>query len=176
FIAVYAGLAAAMQARLGACVWPLAVLAGVCHAVQAAAYEVQRQEYGFWGLGRASAAFSQPGMAGGGILARLYGAYLRLEYAASGASPAFHARLAAVLAAGGAARREHYRETFAPAVRRWALLSANYRTLAIFLFAWFGVPHYYFVFDIVGFSAILLLLLRGRRRRYARFFAAPDPA
>ncbi len=177
FIAVYAGLASALQRTLGLWAWPLAVVAGICHAVQSAAYEVQRQEYGFWGLGRASAAFGRPGATGRGVLAGLYGAYLRLQYAASGTGPAFHARLSEVLAGGadgGAARRQCYRALFAPAVRRWAVLSANYRTLGIFLFAWAGVPQYYFWFDIVGFSAILLVLLRGRRRRYARFFAAPD--
>ena len=179
FIAVYVGLASALQHDLGVWVWPLAVVAGICHSVQSAAYEVQRQEYSFWGLDRASAAFTPASAAGKNFAARLYGAYLQLQYAASGVSPAFHARLSRVLAADpdrGAARRQRYRETFAAPVRRWAVLSANYRTLGIFLFAYAGRPQYYSLFEIVGFSAILLLLLRSRRMRYARFFAALDPA
>ncbi len=174
FTVVYAGLASALQSRLGAWAWVLAVAAGLCHAVQAAAYEAQRQEYNFWGLGRASASFAPPGVPREGLPGGLLRAYARLQVAASGASPEFHARLAAALASGpdgGAAMRQRYREMFAPSVRRWGVLSSNYRTLAIFLAALAGVPQDYFWADIIGFTAILLLLLRARRTRHARFFA-----
>ena len=65
--------------------------------------------------------------------------------------------------------RQDYREVFAPSVRRWAILSANYRTIAIFLFAVAGMPMFYFLFEIFGFSAILAVLLAGQRRRYRLF-------
>ncbi len=55
FIAVYSALAAALTPRYGGWVWALAIVAGICHSVQAAAYEVQRQEYNFWGWGQKSA-------------------------------------------------------------------------------------------------------------------------
>ncbi len=174
FTAVYAGLASALQGRLGAWAWVLAVAAGLCHAVQAAAYEVQRQEYNFWGLGRASASFASAGAPREGLPGGLHRAYERLQFAASGASPEFHARLSAALASGpdgGAAMRERYRQMFAPSVRRWAVLSSNHRTLGIFLFSLAGIPQGYFWFDIIGFTAILLLLRRARRASYARFFA-----
>jgi len=49
-------------------------------------------------------------------------------------------------------------------------MSANYRTLGIFIFALAAAPQYYFWFEIVGFSAIQVVLLQARRARYARFF------
>lgn len=183
FVAVYVGLASALAPREGPAIWILAVAAGLCHAVQSAAYEAQRQEYDFWGLGRASAAFADPGARpsapralppGRRLAEALHRVYARLQGAAAGISGALHRRLSATLDAGSdrsADIRRRYRETFAPLVRRWAVLSANYRTLLIFLFALGGAPQGYFWFEIFGFTAILLLLLRQRRARYARFFA-----
>ena len=67
--------------------------------------------------------------------------------------------------------RQRYRETFAPPVRRWSVLSANTRTMGIFAFALCGVPLFYFYAEIAGLSAILVLLLAGQQRRYRRFTA-----
>jgi CDP-diacylglycerol--serine O-phosphatidyltransferase len=71
--------------------------------------------------------------------------------------------------------RQRYREDFAPLVRRWSLLSANYRSLGIFIGALLKAPEYYFWFEIVGFSTILGLLIYMQRRsledflRYSRY-------
>ena len=57
--------------------------------------------------------------------------------------------------------RQRYRETIAPRLRGWSILSANYRTLGIFIAALFKAPEYYFGFEIVGFSfALAVLVLR----------------
>jgi hypothetical protein len=57
--------------------------------------------------------------------------------------------------------RQRYRETMAPQIRSWSILSANYRTLGIFISALFRAPEYYFGFEIVGFSlALAVLILR----------------
>jgi len=57
--------------------------------------------------------------------------------------------------------RQRYRETMAPQIRSWSILSANYRTLGIFICALFRAPQYYFGFEIVGFSlALAVLILR----------------
>jgi hypothetical protein len=56
--------------------------------------------------------------------------------------------------------RQHYRETLAPQIRRWSVLSANYRTLGIFISALCKAPEYYFGFEIVGFSVLLAVLIR----------------
>ena len=56
--------------------------------------------------------------------------------------------------------RQHYRETLAPQIRSWSVLSANYRTLGIFISTLFKAPEYYFGFEIVGFSVVLAVLVR----------------
>ncbi len=183
FIAVYSALAAALTPRLGGWVWALAIVAGLCHSVQAAAYEVQRQEYNFWGRGQASAEFlpldARPGkIVGGPILPRLADAihrlYVRCQVAVAGTVITFHATMAARLAAEPGRTeflRERYRMQFAGTVRLWSVMSANYRTLLIFIAALAGKPDYYFWFEIVGFNLIMILFISRQRAAYARFLA-----
>jgi phosphatidylglycerophosphate synthase len=186
FIAVYSGLAAALSRETGSWIWALAIAAGLCHAVQSAAYEAQRQEYEFWGWDRKSAELlpldARPTRkAGGPIVPRLmdmiYRLFLRVQLQVSGTVMEFHERMAATLAAEPERAgffRERYRVVFAPSVRRWSVMSANYRTLGIFIAALIGRPQYYFWFEIVGFNLILVLLISRQRARYAAFFEASD--
>lgn len=179
FIAVYVALGLALQQRHGHWIWLLIITAGVFHAVQAAAYEVQRQDYNYWGLGRASAALpalDDPALyvTDGGTLKRLaallYRLYVRVQHACIGMPSALRARLRALLAGDDARRvlaRQQYRALFAPAVRRWSVLSANYRTLGLFIAAVLQIPLAYFVFEIIGFSICLLALSRSQRPLYA---------
>src|ERR1700712_971344 len=60
FTAVYIALALRLSQQHGNLVWVLVIAAGICHAVQSAAYEVQRQEYDFWGWGRKSKELLRP--------------------------------------------------------------------------------------------------------------------
>ena len=180
FISVYSALGLALQDTHGSWVWLLIVTAGAFHAVQAAAYEVQRQEYNFWGLGRQSAALPDlddpelTGANGHGLrkpLTRLYRIYVWVQHQCIGMPPALRIHLRDLLAGDidtDAAPRRQYRELFAPAVRRWAVMSANYRTLGIFVACALHVPLYYFVFEIIGFSTILLVLIVAQRPLYAR--------
>jgi phosphatidylserine synthase len=181
FIAVYSALAINLARQDGDAIWLLAVAAGLCHAVQSAAYEVQRQEYSYWGLGRKSAALQEltapsataPSSLLQSFLAALNRAYVAVQLRASGVTVEFHDRLAQTLPPSldyEAPARRRYREIFAPLVRQWSVMSANYRTLGIFVFAVAGAPDYYFWFEIIGFSAISLLLSRKRRARYELFF------
>jgi len=181
FTAVYVGLALTLSDYIGSWVWGLVAVSGLCHAVQSAAYELQRQQYNFWGWGRKSAALPDmhPPKAerqGQPMLKRvakvLHGLYARVQIAATGGAAAFNHDLEAILAARPEREtvlRRDYREAFGPSVRHWAILSANYRTIAIFLFAVAGMPMFYFLFEIFGFSAILVALLAGQRRRYRLF-------
>ena len=182
FIAVYVALAAALSRILGAWVWALVLASGLCHAVQSAAYEVQREEYIFFVWGRHSA--KRPGAdlppqrgshssAISRSLAVLYRLYVHIQSQIAGASVDFHKRLATMLEREprrAALIRQRYRETFAPVVRRWSVLSSNYRTLGIFIGALIGAPQYYFEFEILGFGIVLALLMLGQRGRYAQFF------
>ncbi len=178
FTAVYVGLALSLSAEWGGWIWPLMLLAGICHAVQSAAYERQRQEYSFWARERPAAEHENrgtlhPGTASSswlaGLLHRFYG---WMQLCLSGPTVEFHEQLAAALKAepGRAeAIGADYRASFAPALRQWSILSANYHTLAIFIAAAFKAPQYYFWFEIVGFNAVLIALLMHQRARYARF-------
>ncbi|EGX99698.1 CDP-alcohol phosphatidyltransferase [Nitrospirillum viridazoti Y2] len=178
FIAVYVGLAMTLAAEQGGWVWIVIVAAGVAHAVQSAAYEMQRQCYNFWGWGRKSAELAKldtPAAHRPGVLGALYRLYLHLQYLTTGVTVGFHDELARALAADEARApkiREAYRAAFAPAVRRWSILSANYRTLGIFIAAAAGRPLLYFWFELVGFSVILAVLLSRQAARSARFLTS----
>ncbi len=183
FASVYVCLAMAMNRDHGSWVWGLVSLAGICHAAQAAAYEVQRQDYEFWGLGRQAASIPELGDAANHVAAgsfakrlagRLHALYGRLQIAATGTDAPLRRRLAAILAGTPErtdAARSWYRHVFAPSVRRWSILSANYRTLAIFLFCAAKAPVGYFVFEIVGLGGVLAVLLSAQPTRYAIFFS-----
>jgi phosphatidylglycerophosphate synthase len=189
FLAVYTSLAIALSHRLGDGVYALVVAAGVCHAVQSATYEVQRQEYDFWGWERKSAESSQPGGlashdARAPIMRRLFDFLQQLFYGGLSFPGAYVTRKfrTAMTAAldrqpeRAALVRQRYREAFAPLVRRWSLLSANYRSLGIFIGALLEAPEYYFWFEIVGFSTILGLLIYLQSVRSRTFFDTLDTA
>jgi phosphatidylglycerophosphate synthase len=178
FASVYVGLALGMSHTFGPWVWGLGMVAGVCHAAQSAAYEMQRQEYNFWGWGRKSAALAELAVPHSAkpLLKRLPDMlnrqYTRAQIWITGGAVAFHKSFAAILAtkpAQDAALRQRYRETFAPVIRKWGVLSANYRTLGIFIAAALKMPLFYFLFDVFGLSLILVILLAAQKTRYRQF-------
>ncbi|HQU15593.1 MAG: CDP-alcohol phosphatidyltransferase family protein [Gammaproteobacteria bacterium] len=175
FISVYTGLALSMAERLGPAVWGLVVLSGLAHAVQSAAYELQRQEYDFWGRDKRSAELPRIEdlrARTGGPLRRVYLRYVQLQYLTSGGAVSLRERLAAVLARhpqDQARIRLRYREVFAGPVRAWALLSANYRTLGIFLAAMLGVPWLYFVWELVGLNLVMGWRIHAQRQHWQTF-------
>lgn len=174
FTAVYVGLALAMGAYMGGWAWVLVACAGAAHAVQSATYESQRQDYNFWGWGRESAALPSLEVKPQGITGWLHHVYARLQLWAAGGAAAFHQEFAAVLEAKpeqDAALRAAYREAFAPVIRRWGILGANYRTLGLFIAALIKLPALYFAFELLGFSAILFILLKAQQAHYRSFLA-----
>ncbi len=192
FASVYAALALALARqhggwRQGGWVWGVVALAGACHAVQAAIYETQRQDYLFWGWGRRSAALADPGTGPpdpaaptgpGRLAAGLHRVYAKVQILAGGVTPQTRRRLAAILDAQPGrvpAIRLLYRTMFAPAVRRWSVLSANTRTLGLFVFVLLGMPLYYFYAEILGLGAILLVLLARQDARYRALFRSLEP-
>jgi phosphatidylglycerophosphate synthase len=173
FIAVYVALALSLAPRDGDWVLWVVALAGACHAVQAAAYEAQRQFYDVWGWGRGSRQLrgkaADPKRSAFGLLHRLYGV---LQHVALGDSLEMNAELGAVLQAAphrAESLRRRYRETFAPSVRAWAVMSSNYRTAGIFLFAAAGFPMGYFLTEIVLLSPVCFWMIRRQNRRLAGF-------
>lgn len=196
FLAVYAALALALGRKYGDRAYALVIVAAMFHAVQSATYEARRQEYELWGWGRKSeqppqtAAAAHGGSRAGtrgahgspverlfGFLHRLF--YLWLSFPAADITEKIHASMAAALdrqPESAAFVRERYRQVFAPLVRRWSLLSANYRTLGIFVCVLLAVPEDYFWFEIVGFSALLALLIASEYACYRRLLVELDAA
>ena len=179
FIAVYLALGFALSPQYGYAVWVLIALSGACHAVQSAVYEVQRQDYDFWGWDQKSAELSdlQAPPARSRIADRLHRLYARVQLAAAGLDIRSRRSLTETLRLQPEREawiRRSYRDRFAPATRQWSVMSANYRTIGIFIAAIFGVPLFYFCFEIVGLSAILIILLRRQSRRYAAFLNGLD--
>ena len=189
FIAVYVALAAAMRPEIGVWAWVLAATAGLCHAIQAAAYEAQREDYRYFATGAAPMRANpgppvrEMGPAPRSRVRRAFDAlhdgYQRVQRRATSGQAPDRRRLSAALErspAGVPDLSRRYRDAFAPALRRWSILSSNYRTLGIFLCAWFKAPVVYFAFEIVGLSAILAGLSVDQRLRYARFLATIEAA
>ena len=176
FTAIYVGLALSLSAVHGGWVWAVVALSGLCHAAQSAAYELQRQNYNFWGWGRKSGALADlSAPQSTGIAGWLHGLYTRAQLALGGGGGLdFYARLAECLARhpeDDAAIRASYRATFAKPVRRWSLLSSNTRTIGIFLFAVAGIPLGYFCAEILLLTALLAWLLADQRQRCVVFAA-----
>jgi len=180
FLAVYAALAMALRPKNGEWVYALVALSAVCHAVQSASYEVQRQEYEYLGRGKKPQEPPPRGSAqrdGDGppvirwlfdLLHRLF--FAGLSFPTAGISRKFRETMAAALQRqpGQEARfRQRYREILAPQLRRWSILSANYRTLGIFISALCKAPEYYFGFEIIGFTAILAGLIWRQNASHA---------
>ena len=182
FIAVYLGLAVRLAHKYGNIAWVIVIIAGFCHAAQSAAYEAQRQAYDFWGWGRASKEFVRqkspllkPGPRSVGQLLSLPVSrlYTNIQFLMFGFTTDFYNRLSEQFDLPPepvAMLRRRYRKVFAQPVRHWSVMSANYRTVAIFICAALKSPLYYFLFEIFCLNIILAGLIYRQHARYALFF------
>lgn len=181
FVAVYVALAITLEPSVGGDVWVLLVVAGLCHAIQAAAYEVQRQNYNFWGREQRSAALPSlaeltPATASTTLTRRcldlLYRGYVWVQIQVTAGAIEFDHQVTAIINQSpqhAPEIRQRYRQLFAPPVRRWSILSANYRTLGIFVAAIALHPLVWFWFEIFGLSGILAFLAWRQHKRYRDF-------
>jgi phosphatidylglycerophosphate synthase len=162
-VLVYVALAAALSRTLGSAAWWIASVAGLCHFVQANAYETGRKTYRRWVYG---AAWMKQGFAGANPIQRaLSGLYLFLS---APADPG-EALVTQVMTAEGdppdSRRRAVYRELYAPLVKSSSILSSNSRTLAACGSVLAGSPLWFFLFEIVVLNLAVLWLLVARRGR-----------
>ena len=173
---LYLAVAAVLARSLGPSAWAIAVVAALCHFVQANAYETGRKTYRHWvhgatwmrqnpdGVGQAGAA--------GSVLA---GAYLWVSNLFNPGEAAIEAAMGPALAGGAAsagAARGLYARLYAPLVRASAVLGANTRTLAAFACLLAGAPLWFFLFEIVILNLALIGLTAWRRRRDRALLAA----
>ena len=172
FLAVYSALAIALSHEYGGWMYALVALSAVCHAIQSASYEAQRQEYEYLGRGKKPQEppprnSSERNGDGPPVIRWLFDFLHRLffnglSFPTAGITRKFRETMATILRQEPGCEtliRERYREILAPQLRHWSILSANYRTLGIFMSALFEAPQYYFGFEIIGFSAALAVLI-----------------
>ena len=188
FLAVYTALAIALSHEHGNWMYALVALSAVCHAIQSASYEAQRQEYDYLGWGRKPQEpppRDSPERSGDGppairwlfdFLHRLF--FTGLSFPTAGITRKFRETMADALhrqPADAALIRQRYRETLAPQLRGWSVLSANYRTLGIFLAVLCRAPEYYFGFEIIGFSIALAVLIWRQSAAFDRLLGLLQP-
>lgn len=175
FISVYVGLSLALVPLMGSQVWYFSIFAGLCHAIQSGAYELQRSEYDFWGKGKENAdlpSISEMIEEGksrsslGQVANQLHIGYIRMQYAFSGVDHTFRRSLKELMTLAPEKEQEIralYRELYSPAVNSWSIQCANYRTFAIFVASIIGEPMYYFLFEIFVLNIALIYLVQKQK-------------
>jgi phosphatidylglycerophosphate synthase len=137
--------------------WPpvlaLAVASGVCHALQAAWYQGEREAW----KRRARGVFQPETRVVSGWW--IENNYNKFESRFAAGSPEIDAMLRARPSLLGS-----YQQATAPIVRSMALLSSNARTIAIALACLAGDPRLYWYWEMVGMSLIALALATWLRR------------
>jgi CDP-diacylglycerol--serine O-phosphatidyltransferase len=179
FTSVYVGLALSLSRLYGPSVWWIVAASGACHAFQSASYELQRQDYDHWGCGRPSAAPAKAKSmptghisAIGHVTRMLDRFYIGLQHLSTGVDKTLRCQMETTVAHSTTrfAMMALYRDVFAKRVREWSVMSANYRTLGLFVFAVIGFPLYYFIWEIAVLSLLTVALLWGQRGLYRNFF------
>lgn len=175
FISVYVGIGLALSAQMSPDVWYIVIGAGLLHAVQSSAYELQRGEYDYWGHGKDSAELPEikqmiADLEGKSFLAftmsQLHIGYVRMQRRTSGINSTFRQNLREALEKNPDKAddiRSLYREVFASGVNTWSIMCANYRTIAIFIACVLAMPIYFFWFEIAILTPALILLVQKQR-------------
>jgi hypothetical protein len=134
----------------------LAVASGLCHALQSAWYEGEREAWKRRARGIFHVEPRPP--------ARFWGErlYNGIEERLGSGAKAIDAQLAA-----NPARLDAYLDATAPLLRRLSLLSANNRTIAIAIACLAGNPKLYWYWEIGALSALALVLAAALRRAEA---------
>jgi phosphatidylglycerophosphate synthase len=185
FIVIYVALANRLSTELGGWIWIVVVAAGLSHIVQSAAFELQRAAYNQWAGGKAfapaAAAAAQRatrGQASPFLLFRLLAqAYASIQEPFQPVDVALRHRLLHVAHSspdGSTRVAEKYRDIFRTAVLRWSWLSANNRTIAIFIACLIGHPMLYFLHEMFILNYGLFQLVRMNQRRTAMLAAWAD--
>lgn len=176
FGAIYLTIALTLLRSHETTIIALVVVAAASHAVQAAAFERQREVYLSWA--KMAARQGPPPAAklssSAGVLMRAYeSVQQRFMPLPSDLMRALTDRAARGEAATiGAAYREVYRRP----VKLWSLLSANNRSIAIFIAFLVNLPEGYLWFEAVAFNLLVIGLLRINTAAAARVRALTTAA
>ena len=167
--AVYTTFAVMLSHTLGGWAWALAVASGGGRAVQANSYESRRRIYQYWGYGGRwiRQTVKNDEAAPKGLLGALARAYLSISDRVARSRPELEAAMQAHFAQGPeeeARTRALYREAQIKVIRASMPLSANARTIAIGLSMLAGSPLYFFVYEALGLTLLMLWTLRVQAR------------
>ena len=159
FGAIYLAIALTLLRTHEGSIIALVVVAAASHAVQAAAFERQREVYLSWvkmGEGRAAPAKELPSSAS--MLMHVYDRVQRLFMPL----PPDLMRTLTERASGGDAGTigAKYREIYRRPVKLWSILSANNRSLAIFIAFLVDCPEGYLWFEALALNAAVVGLIR----------------
>jgi len=157
-IVLYVTLGTLLAAEIGAlAAWALAIGAGAGRIIQAAHYEVQRRQYQHWVYGmpflRSSA--QKPGQPKG-ILGGFAAYYVTLGKLLAPGAREVDQLVADCEPERLPALRQIIVEEIRAVLRSTYLLSANYRTLALGVSMAAGSPAYFFAFEAIGLTFVLI--------------------
>ena len=171
FGAIYLSIGLQLAQQEGSGGWLLVGLAAVSHALQSAAFERQRQSYIYWtskvpamspeDLVRDSAKQDVPGSSSGSPTVRGFMSIYEAMQRPFRPIPADTERWlrAEALAGRSGDVAALYRMLYRPAVLMWSLLSANNRTIVIFITFLVGLPQGYPWFELFALNVILAALV-----------------
>ncbi len=158
FGAIYFAIALTLLRSHETTIIVLVVLAAVSHAIQAAAFERQREVYLSWAKMAEGKIVAPKLSPSAGLLMRVYESVQRrfiplpMDLMRALVERATRGEAAAI----GATYREVYRHP----VRLWSLLSANNRSIAIFIAFLLNLPEGYLWFEAVALNLLVVGLLR----------------
>jgi phosphatidylglycerophosphate synthase len=167
FIFVYVALGLALSPSFDLNVWGILIAAGVCHAIQAAAFEMQREFYIQHTKVSHPQDQSDSGKATSSTATLIARGYRAVQQPFRPFSYATEQRLRN--GTDNNLATQAYRIHFRKAVLGWSLLSANNRTIAIFIFCLIGQPLAYFVYEIGVLSFLLVGLIIWNKKAEAAF-------
>ncbi len=182
FGALYISIALQLMPDSGAGAWLLVGLAAASHAVQSAAFERQRASYIYWTskvpamtpeqLAAHDAKAEAPGSS---TLRGFVSYYDAIQRPFLPIPLEAERRLREEARAGRAAEvAALYRAIYRPAVLMWSLLSANNRTIVIFITFLVGLPQGYPWFELFALNIILAALV-GMNAALGRRLLRRDP-
>lgn len=178
YISVYVALALSLSITLGNEVWFLVVGAGACHALQAAAFEMQREHYIHWATHgtpqTTSACQVETRSAVSAVGSLVERGYRFIQELFRPLTFKMETEIAVMIDQGTEpmAIATAYKTNFRKVVLRWSFLSANNRTLAIFVFCFAGYPLGYFIYEVGLLTLVLLGLFGINARARAAFMAS----
>lgn len=173
FIFVYGALGLALSGQMGSSVWLLALGAAVSHAVQAAAFEMQRESYLAWVHRPKNSPHPkrETAMRASSLSSSLTLIYRAVQEPFQPLPPNARAQLLSSLDSPHKSVGNAYQHAFRRTVLAWSILSANNRTIAIFILCLMGQPLFYFLYELVVLNIVLLALIHKNhvsRRTFAR--------